>query len=26
MFFRYGEQMGWTKPGIADAIRGPPDT
>jgi integrase/recombinase XerD len=23
MFFRYGEQMGWTKPGIADAIRGP---
>ena len=23
MFFRYGEQLGWTKPGIADAIRGP---
>ena len=23
MFFRYGEQMRWTKPGIADAIRGP---
>ena len=23
MFFRYSEQMGWTKPGIADAIRGP---
>ena len=23
MFFRYGEQMGWTRPGIADAIRGP---
>jgi integrase/recombinase XerD len=23
MFFRYGEQMRWTKPGIGDAIRGP---
>jgi len=23
MFFRYGEQMRWTKPGIADAVRGP---
>lgn len=23
MFFRYGEQMGWTRPRIADAIRGP---
>jgi integrase len=23
MFFRYGEQMRWTKPGIADATRGP---
>jgi integrase/recombinase XerD len=23
MFFRYGEQMRWTKPGVADAIRGP---
>ena len=23
MFFRYGEQMGWTKGAIADAIRGP---
>jgi integrase/recombinase XerD len=23
MFFRYGEQVGWTKPGIASAIHGP---
>ena len=23
MFFRYGEQVGWTRPGMADAIRGP---
>jgi len=23
IFFRYGEQMGWTHPGIAEAVRGP---